>query len=662
MQLVLVTAIGPAERLLDAAAIEAMRPLDETAETVPLLIEVGGTKRLSPTVMARRPAKEMEEALKAAFPGSRAAARGGLCLMQVGPGADLAADLAGILEAAHQATKAVIACPPALYRQVAESPELRLDLIVLVSSPRPGPAEAALTDLAVLETRELARVVRVQGDRPGKVESRRALAGSELRRRRGRNGRAGSRQEPGSAADQTTAVRNRDGGDQVRPWRKLLRAGPGERAQATPLVMGAVFALVAGAVILVAIAGAITGKGEAQRAADLSALSAARSMKDDLPRLLAPPTLPNGLPNPAHMPKAVYLSRARLTAVRIATANGASPLTVSVRFPDALSFAPVTARVSVRLAVAGSGPVEPVWAKARVGAAVEMGAVPSVATGGGYSGPLAERQGHGMRPDVAAAFDQLVMAAGGAGVAITINSAFRSDAQQAALFAANPDPRWVAPPGTSLHRCGTELDLGPTSAYGWLAANAGRFGFVKRYSWEPWHFGYQGGPEPCSEAGNRLTSRADRSQSLPESVPSFVPARFRRPILAAAMKWGVSAALLAAQLMAESGFDPDAVSPAGAQGIAQFMPGTAASYGLRNPFDPAAAIDAQGHLMSDLLKQFGGRPALALAAYNAGPGAVSPCNCIPDYPETQAYVARILAMLGGAGAIAPMPMEIELVG
>jgi soluble lytic murein transglycosylase-like protein len=141
-----------------------------------------------------------------------------------------------------------------------------------------------------------------------------------------------------------------------------------------------------------------------------------------------------------------------------------------------------------------------------------------------------------------------------------------------------------------------------------------------------------------------------------------VPARFRRPILAAAMKWGVSAALLAAQLMAESGFDPGAVSPAGAQGIAQFMPGTAASYGLRNPFDPAAAIDAQGHLMSDLLKQFGGRPALALAAYNAGPGAVSPCNCIPDYPETQAYVARILAMLGGAGAIAPMPMEIELVG
>jgi soluble lytic murein transglycosylase-like protein len=65
--------------------------------------------------------------------------------------------------------------------------------------------------------------------------------------------------------------------------------------------------------------------------------------------------------------------------------------------------------------------------------------------------------------------------------------------------------------------------------------------------------------------------------------------------------------------------------------------------------------------MKDLLDQFGGKPALALAAYNAGPGAVAPCDCIPDYPETQAYVTRILALLGGAGAAFPVPMEIELV-
>jgi hypothetical protein len=237
---------------------------------------------------------------------------------------------------------------------------------------------------------------------------------------------------------------------------------------------------------------------------------------------------------------------------------------------------------------------------------------------------------------------------------VVINSAFRSDAEQAVLFAANPDPRWVAPPGTSLHRCGTELDLGPASAYGWLAANAGRFGFVKRYSWEPWHFGFEAGPEPCSGAGNLVRSGTDRAQSLPGSMPSFVPGRYRKTILAAAMKWGVSAALLAAQLMAESGFDPNVVSSAGAQGIAQFMPGTAAAYGLRNPFDPFQAIDAQAHLMSDLLKQFGGKPALALAAYNAGPGraqrwrSTQPMDAavyiesIP-FAETRDYVKKVMS-------------------
>ena len=66
----------------------------------------------------------------------------------------------------------------------------------------------------------------------------------------------------------------------------------------------------------------------------------------------------------------------------------------------------------------------------------------------------------------------MAVAAQAAGIALTVNSGFRSDAEQAALFAAHPDPRWVAPPGHSLHRCATELDLGPDSAYGWLAANA----------------------------------------------------------------------------------------------------------------------------------------------------------------------------------------------
>jgi soluble lytic murein transglycosylase-like protein len=106
--------------------------------------------------------------------------------------------------------------------------------------------------------------------------------------------------------------------------------------------------------------------------------------------------------------------------------------------------------------------------------------------------------------------------------------------------------------------------------------------------------------------------------------------------------------MLAAQIFAESGFNPFAVSPAGAQGLAQFMPATARGVGLDDPFDPPAAIDAQAHLMRDLLRRFGSVP-LALAAYNAGPNPVAGCACVPPYPETRAYVARILGLLNGAG-------------
>ena len=181
-------------------------------------------------------------------------------------------------------------------------------------------------------------------------------------------------------------------------------------------------------------------------------------------------------------------------------------------------------------------------------------------------------------------------------------------------------------------------------------------------SWEPWHYGFDAGPAPCSQEGESGGSpaRGPDGASSGDALPSFVPARYRDPIERSAARWGVSGAMLAAQLMAESNFDPNAVSPAGAQGIAQFMPGTAASMGLRDPFDPVAAIDAQAHLMSDLLKQFGSIP-LALAAYNAGPGAVQPCMCIPPYPETQAYVARILALLKGVAALAAPDLEVRLV-
>ena len=229
---------------------------------------------------------------------------------------------------------------------------------------------------------------------------------------------------------------------------------------------------------------------------------------------------------------------------------------------------------------------------------------------GEYRGPLAQRQGKRMRPDVALAFDRMSAAARAAGVALIITSAFRTNAEQAALFAAHPDPKWVAPPGQSLHRLGTELDLGPASAYGWLAANAKRFGFVQRYSWEAWHFGF------TRSAGTRSVGFGPGDGR--SGLPSFVPERWAPAISRAAQHWNVGAALLAAQLWQESHFNPFAQSSAGAQGIAQFMPGTAKAYNLTDPFDGEAAILAQAHLMHDLLARFGSVP-LALAAYNAGP-------------------------------------------
>lgn len=440
-----------------------------------------------------------------------------------------------------------------------------------------------------------------------------------------------------------------------------------EEGQALLLALGGVFALLAGALVLVAIAGAVTGKGRVQRAADLAAISAARSMRDDLPRLLAPPTLTNGLPNPGHLPKVLYLRRARGAAREAAEANGVALARLRISFPDEASFAPVRARAEILAELGvGEGGAE-VMASAVAEAAAPASAtgaatVPSVASGGGYSGPLVYRGGEGMRPDVGAAFDRMASAAAADRIVLVVNSGFRSDAEQAALFAANPDPTWVAPPGQSLHRCATELDLGPETAYGWLAANAGRFGFVQRYSWEAWHYGFVAGPSPCSAAGNAVGAGGGGDGALAGAgdLPSFVPAPYRAPLLHAAARWNVSAALLAGQLMAESSFDPNAGSPAGAQGIAQFMPSTAAAYGLRDPFDPVEAIDAQAHLMSDLLRQFRD-PSLALAAYNAGPAPVEACNCVPGYPETQAYVTRILALLNSAGALVVPAFEVRLV-
>jgi hypothetical protein len=418
-----------------------------------------------------------------------------------------------------------------------------------------------------------------------------------------------------------------------------------ESGQAGMVLLGLLMAVVLGAVVLGGIARGVGVRGELQSAADLSALAAARAMHDAYPRVFEPAVL-GGVDNPRHLERAEYLALARRAATETAARNGARDL--GIEFPGG-GLAPVRVRVTIRDAIAVGARAEvpnTAIAEAELAPPGALGGLGGV-NAGEYRGPFAHRQGKPMRPDVALAFDRMAAAARADGVALVITSAFRSDAEQARLFAQHPDPRWVAPPGRSLHRLGTELDLGPPAAYGWLARNAKRFHFVQRYSWEPWHYGFTLNAGSTSVGfGGRAAGGGDGERS--GTLPAFVPARFAPAIARAAQRWSVSGALLAAQLYVESRFNPFARSPAGAQGIAQFMPATAAAYGLDDPFDANRAIDAQAHHMRDLLRDFGSVP-LALAAYNAGPARVRECGCVPTIPETQAYVANILGLLHGAG-------------
>jgi hypothetical protein len=127
------------------------------------------------------------------------------------------------------------------------------------------------------------------------------------------------------------------------------------------------------------------------------------------------------------------------------------------------------------------------------------------------------------------------------------------------------------------------------------------------------------------------------------SAPSLSGVPYAELFRAAGAKYGVSPALLAAVARVESNYSPSAVSKAGARGMMQIMPATAAGLGI-NPLDPAQAVDGAARILAGNLKSFDSVP-LALAAYNAGGGAVRKYNGIPPYKETQAYVPKVEAAM-----------------
>ncbi len=149
-------------------------------------------------------------------------------------------------------------------------------------------------------------------------------------------------------------------------------------------------------------------------------------------------------------------------------------------------------------------------------------------------------------------------------------------------------------------------------------------------------------------AGSAYATASVRPASLQNSGSlSGVP--YADMFIRAGAKYNVSPKLLAAVAKVESGYNPNAVSPAGAQGLMQIMPSTAKGLGVRNSFDPEQAVNGAAKLLARNLREFKSVP-LALAAYNAGGGAVHRYGGIPPYAETQAYVPKVqkaLAALGG---------------
>jgi len=181
------------------------------------------------------------------------------------------------------------------------------------------------------------------------------------------------------------------------------------------------------------------------------------------------------------------------------------------------------------------------------------------------------------------------------------------------------------------------------SGFPGIGGNRGTSGFVRS-------------PGSRSVGSRREAPRAVGCRRLP---PQFAPALRRAASRRVASRWSVSAALLAAQLRRESGFNARAVSPAGAQGIAQFMPATARSCGLHDPLTPTAAHRCPGALHARRAARLRGRAAGARGLQRR-PRAGAPLHVRAAHPRAHAYVADILGLAagGGAGADAGLPVRL----
>jgi soluble lytic murein transglycosylase-like protein len=165
--------------------------------------------------------------------------------------------------------------------------------------------------------------------------------------------------------------------------------------------------------------------------------------------------------------------------------------------------------------------------------------------------------------------------------------------------------------------------------------------------------GAQGSTGDFASALQAATT-ADVSSAAGSTTPGYQPAvlgagssgesggEYESLIDQAASRNGLDPAVLHGLIQQESGFDPSATSSAGASGLTQLMPGTASSLGVADPLNPAESIEGGARYLGQLMTQFGGNTEDALAAYNAGPGAVEQYGGTPPYAETQSYVSKVL--------------------
>ena len=152
---------------------------------------------------------------------------------------------------------------------------------------------------------------------------------------------------------------------------------------------------------------------------------------------------------------------------------------------------------------------------------------------------------------------------------------------------------------------------------------------------------------PAAPGAGGVTLATAGTGKLPAGTP------FAAQIEAAAAKHGLDPALLAGLIRQESNFNPNAGSPAGARGLTQLMPGTAAGLGVTNVLDPAQSIDGGARYLRQMLDRFGGDVTRALAGYNAGPGAVARFGGVPPYAETQHYLRQVQAYAAQYRSAAP---------